>query len=141
MFIHAHGRRRLPLVWIFALIPLCACGGDVSPWQRPSSGSDAGAMRSKAVRDGDGPAELVYKVLTSPRPSPSQVRGGRIPEELENLVVDCLSMGPASRPPTFRSVKERLKSIPLPERWNREVARDWWNDNREKVARFAQATS
>ena len=42
---------------------------------------------------------------------------------------------------TFRSVKERLKSIPLPERWSREVAREWWTDNREKVARFAQATS
>jgi tRNA A-37 threonylcarbamoyl transferase component Bud32 len=97
-------------------------------------------LTGRTVFEGEGTAELVYQVLASARPSPSQLRGERLPEELETLVLDCLSISPSSRPPTFRSVREKLKAIRLPVRWGRDEARAWWAVNNERVARFIQAT-
>ena len=97
-------------------------------------------LTGRSVFESGGPAELLYQVLSADRPSPSRLRGERIPVELETLVLDCLSVCPALRPPTFRSVRERLRGIPLFARWGREEAHRWWMDNREKVARFLQVT-
>jgi tRNA A-37 threonylcarbamoyl transferase component Bud32 len=96
-------------------------------------------LTGRTVFESDGPAELVYQTLTSPRPSPSQLRGERLPEELESLVLDCLSVSPSARPPTFRAVREKLKAIPLAQRWGRDEARVWWTMNGEEVTRFVQA--
>ena len=74
-------------------------------------------LTGRTVFESDGPTELVYQTLTAPRPSPSQLRGERLPEELESLVLDCLAVSPSARPPTFRAVREKLKAIPLREKW------------------------
>jgi serine/threonine-protein kinase len=97
-------------------------------------------LTGRTVFESDGPVELVYQMLTSPRPSPSQLRGERLPVELETLVLDCLSVTPSLRPPTFRSVLERLMAIPVSERWGRDEAKVWWTIHGERVARFLQAT-
>ena len=97
-------------------------------------------LTGRSVFESGGPAELMYQVLTACRPSPSRLRGERIPDPLESLVLDCLSVAPALRPPTFRSVRERLRSVPLSERWGRDEAFQWWADNREKASHFLQAT-
>jgi tRNA A-37 threonylcarbamoyl transferase component Bud32 len=97
-------------------------------------------LTGRTVFEGEGTAELIYQVLAATRPSPSQLRGERLPEELETLVLDCLSVSPSARPPSFRSVREKLRAIRLPERWGRDEARAWWAANSERVARFIQAT-
>lgn len=97
-------------------------------------------LTGRSVFESGGPAELMYQVLTACRPSPSQLRGERIPDELEILVLDCLAVSPALRPPTFGCVKDALRKVPLGTRWGRDEAHQWWSDHREKASHFLQAT-
>jgi len=98
-------------------------------------------LTGRIVFEGAGPTELIYQVMTAPRPSPSRLRGEPIPEPLEKLVLDCLSISPDSRPPSFRHVQDILNSIALADPWSQNEARAWWILNRDHVAKFVQATS
>lgn len=98
-------------------------------------------LTGRNVFEGGSPTELIYQVMSSPRPSPSQLRGEPLPAALEKLVLDCLAVDPAARPSNLLQVAETLRTLPLPESWGQEEARVWWAANRDKVAQFIQATS
>jgi serine/threonine-protein kinase len=98
-------------------------------------------LTGRTVFEGPGPTELIYQVMTAPRPSPSQFRGERLPAPLEGLVGDCLSIDPEHRPPDFRRVIEILCALETRDRWGREEARSWWAKNQGKVERFLAAIS
>jgi hypothetical protein len=98
-------------------------------------------LTGRTVFEGPGPTELIYQVMTAPRPSASQFRGERLPDSLERLVADCLSIEPEYRPPDFRRVIEILSAVETRDRWEQDEARAWWATNQSKVNRFLAAVS
>jgi hypothetical protein len=97
-------------------------------------------LTGRHVFEGASPTELLYQVLTAPRPSPSQLRGKRIPDALEKLVLDCLSIDPQNRPAGIREIEELLESVAAVERWTPADALEWWAVNQELVSSFRRAT-
>jgi serine/threonine protein kinase len=98
-------------------------------------------LTGRNVFEGPGPAELIYQVMTAPRPSPSQLRGKALPATLERLVLDCLAVEPANRPVDFQKVLDVLEAIVTEDRWDQRDARNWWTANRERIAAFAKLVS
>jgi serine/threonine-protein kinase len=97
-------------------------------------------LTGRSLFEGPGPAELLYQVLTSKRPSPSTLRGDPLPEALEALILDCLAIEPELRPSSMSEISATLKTIETPEPWSQDEARAWWAENRENVARFTGAS-
>jgi hypothetical protein len=98
-------------------------------------------LTGRSIFEGPGPAELIYQVLTSKRPSPSQLRGDTLPSSLEALILDCLAIEPELRPPSMKKISEDLRAVEWPEHWSQDEARAWWTSNRERVAKFRVASS
>lgn len=98
-------------------------------------------LTGRNVFEGSGPTELIYQVMSAERPSPSQIRGGPVPQELEDLVRDCLSVDVQRRPGSFREIDAILQSLTGSGAWQQEQARRWWALNRDKVAGFVDLTS
>ncbi len=94
-------------------------------------------LTGRNVFEGASPAELLYQALTAERPSASQFRGSLLPEPLEALIRNCLSLDPESRPADFREIGELLRSVETPDRWDPEDARAWWSANEERIAMFS----
>jgi serine/threonine-protein kinase len=96
-------------------------------------------LTGRNVFEGPGPTELIYQVLTADRPSPSRFRGEALPEALERLILECLSIDPEERPATFKEVMRRLAAVPAPGRWSQDEARDWWATNRDRLVAFIES--
>jgi serine/threonine-protein kinase len=89
-------------------------------------------LTGRSLFEGPGPAELIYQVLTSKRPSPSKLRGDALPDALEGLILDCRPSGGAAALP-HGEITQSLKSVEARSRgW--DEARSWWTENRERVA-------
>jgi serine/threonine-protein kinase len=97
-------------------------------------------LTGRSIFEGPGPAELLYQVLSSPRPSPSKLRGHPLPPALESLVLDCLAIEPDLRPASMSAISATLRSIEMPDPWSQDQARAWWAANGEKAARFKGAS-
>jgi len=98
-------------------------------------------LTGRNVFEGATPTELIYQVLSAPRPSPSRLRGETLPEALEQLVLRCLAVDPEARPATFREILDLLRTVTPADCWSQDEARSWWAANRDAVARFIQATA
>jgi serine/threonine-protein kinase len=97
-------------------------------------------LTGRHVFEGANATELIYQVLTAPRSSPSQLRGESLPESLEKMVVDCLSVDLDKRPASIRDIEAVLEWLALREPWTLTEAQEWWAENAEKVASFKRAT-
>lgn len=97
-------------------------------------------LTGRSIFEGPGPAELLYQVLTSPRPSPSKLRGDPLPPALEALVLDCLAIEPDLRPASMSAISATLRSIEAPVAWSQDEARAWWSAHGAKVSQFKGAT-
>jgi DNA-binding NtrC family response regulator len=74
----------------------------------------------------DATALLMQHSNVSP-PAPSSIVPVSIPPEMDALVLECLSKDPALRPPTADELWDRLHHLRLPEQWNHQRARAWWD--------------
>jgi len=97
-------------------------------------------LTGRNVFEGTNTAELIYQILTAARPSPSRMRGEKIPDALERLVLSCLSVEPKQRPSSVQDIETELDSIAAVERWTQAEALAWWSGNRDRVAHFLAAT-
>jgi serine/threonine-protein kinase len=93
-------------------------------------------LTGRNLFEGPGPTELIYQVMSADRPSPSQLRGEALPAALEKLVLDCLQINPEARPSDFGKILDILDQIKVPEPWTREKSREWWEENRRRLAAF-----
>jgi serine/threonine-protein kinase len=74
-------------------------------------------------------AMIVSHVRDAP-PRPSACSELRIPESLEELVLDCLAKDPAARPQTAGDVAGRLQTMRFDPPWTSERAARWWRAHR-----------
>jgi eukaryotic-like serine/threonine-protein kinase len=72
---------------------------------------------------------LVAHAHETPR-RPSQLGARGVPNDLDQLVIDCLAKDPAARPQSVDAVAARLAAIPLDARWTPSAAANWWAKNR-----------
>jgi len=75
----------------------------------------------------------IQHVTAAPRP-PSEVAPGRVPPELEALILRCLAKRPADRFASASDLAEALAAIPRAADWSRDDARRWWRERREREA-------
>ena len=71
---------------------------------------------------------LMHHSSTVPSP-PSMLSGQVIPDQLDALVLECLSKDPALRPASAEVLRERLEALPIADPWNQRRARGWWQQH------------
>jgi eukaryotic-like serine/threonine-protein kinase len=80
----------------------------------------------RPVFEGAGTYEIVSNHLHVAPAPPSRHAPQPLPPELDALVLACLEKEPERRPGSAREVADRLRAIPLADRWGDEEARAWW---------------
>lgn len=88
----------------------------------------------------EGIAMAVSHVRDIPIP-PSQRTELAIPEELERLVLQCLSKDPAERPAGCLEVARRLEACVVEQPWDEAAATAWWETNRPATVQRRQASA
>src|SRR5262249_39887961 len=100
-------------------------------------------LTSKPVFDsGSSPMQLVMDHIQKAPPRVSARTDARIPPELDDILLQCLSKDPNDRPQTMQDLAESLRLVPLESPWTPERARLWWLDNsgrREETVLAAQS--
>jgi len=83
-------------------------------------------LTGELVFTADSPmALLVAHANARPEP-PSKKTELPIPPALDALILSCLSKNRADRPQTARHLLQSLASVPVPEPWTEDRAREWW---------------
>ncbi len=78
------------------------------------------------VFDGDTPMEQMVQHAKDTPPPPSSRSEHKIPEELESIILGCLSKEPSERPASAQELAAQLKACVLDEPWTAERAHRWW---------------
>jgi eukaryotic-like serine/threonine-protein kinase len=87
-------------------------------------------LTGKPVFDaGSSPIQTLMDHIQKQPPAVSQRTDGRIPPELDFILLQCLSKDPNERPQTMQDLADSLKRVPLTEPWTEERVRRWWLDN------------
>jgi serine/threonine-protein kinase len=74
---------------------------------------------------------MVRHLREEPAPPSSFVPG--VPEDLERILLRCLSKDPAGRPPSAAALRAELRLCSDTGRWTPEDARGWWAANGARV--------
>ena len=83
-------------------------------------------LTGRFVFDATNPTRmLMHHVQTQPSP-PSQVSEIEIPQELEAIVMRCLTKKREGRPPSAAALRDELESVSASAPWTQERAREWW---------------
>ena len=65
----------------------------------------------------------------TPPPRPSQKANIAIPEDLEDLLMDCLAKEPNERPESAHELERRLWGLQLRDYWTPAMAERWWAEH------------
>jgi serine/threonine-protein kinase len=57
-----------------------------------------------------------------------------VPEQLDEILLQCLQKRPANRPASAQQLAQRLASVPVAEAWSTERAAAWWRRNLPNAA-------
>jgi serine/threonine-protein kinase len=74
---------------------------------------------------GDAMSVLMQHSSATPL-APSEVSERPVPEDLDALVVECLSKDPHQRPADAERLASRLDSLSVAGWWTQQKARAWW---------------
>jgi hypothetical protein len=77
--------------------------------------------------------EVLAKHLHSTPEAPSAPLGRALPEDLEAIVLSCLSKAPHQRPASARELRTALEHCADAGRWSRGDADAWWAEYGERV--------
>jgi DNA-binding NtrC family response regulator len=76
--------------------------------------------------EGDDAMAILLQHAQAAAPAPSTMSEEPIPQELDDVVLDCLQKDPVRRPATADVLWERLEAVPLAREWSQRKARSWW---------------
>lgn len=82
----------------------------------------------RVFEDGSPMQILMDHVQKQPAP-PSRRVETPVPPELDRVILSCLEKDPDNRPQTTQELIERLRAVPVAERWTEDRARRWWLAN------------
>lgn len=83
---------------------------------------------------------LLKHINETPRP-PSEYTMAPLPEELDRIILDCLSKDAADRVPSADVLANRLREIEWSQQWTDAMARDWWQEHLPRNAVPANPTT
>jgi serine/threonine-protein kinase len=79
------------------------------------------------VFDGKTSVDVCVKHVSAPPDPPSSRTDRAVPDDLEALVMACLSKDPAGRPQSAFELRAQLTRLPALREWDEAVALSWWN--------------
>jgi serine/threonine-protein kinase len=82
-------------------------------------------LAGRPVFDGDTVFEICMQHVQAAPPPMSEARGEPVPEQLEKLILSCLSKSKDDRPASAHALADALDQLDLP-RWTRADAEQWW---------------
>lgn len=85
-------------------------------------------LTGRPIFEGEPLSVMIQHVRSEPDP-PSKYAAGRIPVELEQLILLCLEKDPHRRPASARELLRLLSQIPLSAVWDAERAERWWREH------------
>jgi serine/threonine-protein kinase len=85
-------------------------------------------LTGELVFEADSALVMIGRHLQADPIPPSKRSGRPIPEELERIVLGCLSKEPAGRPASAVELADRLTKLDLAP-WSPEEAQAWWETN------------
>ena len=77
----------------------------------------------------EGSANALFQHISQKPLKPSEVVKFKIPEDLENLIMQCLEKEPENRPQSMNEISERLLNCQDALKWNKHKAEEWWLNN------------
>jgi serine/threonine-protein kinase len=83
---------------------------------------------------GESVVEVCSQHLHVAPPAPSLVLGKRLPVDLEDLVLRCLSKDPEERPSSARELRQQLAACRTEQTWSIEDSERWWRSKPELPA-------
>ncbi|HEX7253409.1 MAG TPA: serine/threonine-protein kinase [Thermoanaerobaculia bacterium] len=93
-------------------------------------------VTGQPVFDGTNPMQIVMAHIQKQPVPPSRRTSVKIPEALEQIILDCLRKDPNERPQTMQELAQRLGRVPLEDPWTDERARQWWMVNGNRVGKL-----
>jgi hypothetical protein len=81
------------------------------------------------IFDGDSIVEICTKHLKEMPVPPSERAGRKIAEDLERLILSCLTKDPAGRPGSAFDLAQRLSACADAGSWGAQQARNWWRQH------------
>ena len=86
-------------------------------------------LTGKLLFEGPGAVKVMYDHVHTP-PTPPSLRAEQpIPQELEALILECLSKDREQRPASAAALQERLGALAFRAPWTRERAQGWWREH------------
>ncbi len=84
-------------------------------------------LTGQLVFEGDTPLSVLMQHARDTPVPPSERTEIEIPEELEEIILACLSKDPGDRPGTTAELDQRLAAFAVDSDWGRDAAQEWWN--------------
>jgi len=91
-------------------------------------------LAGQHVFEGGTLVEVCSHHLRTPPIAPSKRLGRPLPPDLESVILSCLEKDAARRPPSADAVSTHLAMCVGVDEWGELRAREWWKQNRERVA-------
>jgi serine/threonine-protein kinase len=91
-------------------------------------------VTGRAVFEGESAVEVLMDHARTPPPRLSERAAVPLPEGLEEVLLACLSKGPADRPQSAEDVAAALERVAVADAWTPARARHWWLEHRVAVA-------
>ncbi len=85
------------------------------------------------------PVQVYAHQLHTPPEPPSARVGFSLPQDLESLLLDCLSKDPALRPQSALEILSRLERCQDNGAWSFQDAHDWWQHNSGNIRQWCQS--
>ena len=98
-------------------------------------------LTGKRLFEGKTAVDVCIQHVTKAPLPPSQAASVRVPLQLEQLIMACLSKQPVDRPETAATLAHLLRALPIESDWSDAQARQWWATFREAEAASESASS
>ncbi|MCM2372228.1 serine/threonine-protein kinase [Aporhodopirellula aestuarii] len=83
-------------------------------------------LTGQTTYDGDSAIDLCLKQLERAPVRPETRLGRVLPNGLQDLIMECLSLHPEARPSSVNELVARLDALPESSRWNQADSALWW---------------
>jgi serine/threonine-protein kinase len=91
-------------------------------------------LTGRTVFTGEPMTVMILHVRMPPE-APSKISGRRIPDRLEQIVLNCLEKAPERRPSSALELWRELGEVSLSPQWTPERAESWWLEHLPDLAR------
>jgi serine/threonine-protein kinase len=90
-------------------------------------------LTEKLLFEAESPVDLIVKHTNEEPVPPSKRSEVELPEQLEKIILACLSKDPDKRPQSAEDLYKQLGAVKCGEEWSQERAQRWWEVHMPKA--------